>query len=162
VNNSQKQLAILLPAIYGGGAERVMLNLGAGLARQGYAVDLVLAQAIGPYLAWIPGSVRLVQLNPWHPRALRTLAGLPALVRYSRYERPDALLSGLHGNIVALWARRLAGIPQRVVISKHSIFSYQNQQLPGWYGRLMLRLVRRFYPWADSIAAAMLKRQARK
>ena len=81
MNNSQKRLAIFLPALYGGGAERIILNLANGLAGQGYAVDLVLAQAEGPYLADVPVSVRLVELNARHLKALRTLASLPALVR---------------------------------------------------------------------------------
>ncbi len=149
----RKRLAVFLPSIYGGGAERVTLNLAAGLAREGHAVDLVLAEAGGPYMSWVPRSVRLVELHPWKLRALRTVAALPALARYLREQRPDALLSALHGNIVALWARRLSDIPLRVVISEHSTFSCQNRQLPGWYSRLMLRLVRRYYPWADRIAA---------
>ena len=153
MRNSQKRLAIFLPEIYGGGAERVILNLATGFVGRGYAVDLVLAQATGPHLAWIPGSVRLVELNPWHPRALRTLAALPALVRYLRRERPDALLSALHANIVALWARRLAGIPQRVVISEHCTFSQHHHQSPGLYYRLMIGLARRFYPWAEGVLA---------
>lgn len=153
MSNSQKRLAIFLPALYGGGAERIMLNLAVGLAGHGYAVDLVLAQAEGPYLADVPGSVRLVELNARRLRALRTLASLPALVRYLRHEQPDALLSALHANIVALWARRLAGTPERAVISEHNTFSRQNQQLPWWYSRLMLQLVRRFYPWANGIVA---------
>jgi len=153
VSKSAKRFAIFLPALYGGGAERVMLSLAAGLAGQRYAIDLVLAQAEGPFLGEVPGSVRLVELNPWHLRALRTIGSLPALVRYLRNERPDALLSGLHANIIALWARRLAGTSQRVVISEHCTFSVQNQQLPGWYSRLMLRLVRCFYPWANGIVA---------
>jgi glycosyltransferase involved in cell wall biosynthesis len=153
VNNSQKRWAIFLPGLYGGGAERVMLNLAEGLVRQGYAVDLVLAQAEGPYLSEVPESVKLVELKTRKLSGLRTIASLPALVRYVRHERPDALLSGLHANIVALWARRWAAIPLRVVISEHNTFSHQNWQLPGWYSRLMLRLVRRFYPWADAIIA---------
>ena len=153
MNKSQKRIAILLPALYGGGAERVILNLAIGLAGQGYATDLVLAQVEGPYLGEVPGSVRLEELNPRHLRALRTVGSLPSLVRYLRHERPDALLTALHANIVALWARRLAGIPQRVVISEHNTLSRQIQQLPGWYSRLMLRLVRCFYPWANAIVA---------
>lgn len=149
----RKRLAIFLPAIYGGGAERVMLNLATGFTGKGHAVDLILAKTTGPYVAWIPRSVRLVELHHLHFGALETLAGLPALVRYLRHERPDALLSGLHANIVALWARRLAGVPQRVVISEHSTFSHQNQQLRHSYSRLMLRLVRRFYSSADCIVA---------
>ena len=57
------KLAIFLPSLNGGGAERSMLNLAQGLAERGYAVDLVLAQAIGPYLAKAPESVRVVDLK---------------------------------------------------------------------------------------------------
>jgi glycosyltransferase involved in cell wall biosynthesis len=154
MTNSQKRLAIFLPGLLGGGAERTMLNLAQGLAGQGYAVDLVLAQAEGPYLAKVPESVRLVELNAWHLRAWRTLASLPALVRYLRRVRPETMLSALNrANITALWAQRLAGVPQRVVINEQNTFSRSNQQLPNWYSQLMLRLVRCFYPWADGIVA---------
>jgi glycosyltransferase involved in cell wall biosynthesis len=153
LNNPPKHIAIFLPALWGGGAERVMLDLGEALAEKGIIVDLVLAQAEGPCLAEIPASLRMVELNARHHTVLRTLASLPALVRYLRHERPDVLLAGLHANIVALWARRLAGFPQRVVITEHNTFSQQNRLLPAWYGRLMIQLVRRFYPWADGIVA---------
>lgn len=153
MKKSQKRLAIFLPTLHGGGAERIILNLANALAEQGYGVDLVLAQAEGAFLVDVSVSVRLVELNVRHRKASRTLASLPALVRYLRHEQPDALLSALHANIVALWARRLAGIPNRVVISEHNTFSLQNQQLPSWYSRLMLRLVRFFYPWANGIVA---------
>jgi glycosyltransferase involved in cell wall biosynthesis len=131
----------------------VMLDLGEGLAKKGNQVDLVLAQAEGPYLAEIPASVRMVELSSRHRSALRTIATLPALVRYLRRKRPDVLLTGLHANIVALWARRIAGFPQKVVITEHNTFSQQNQLLPAWYGWLMAHLVRWFYPWADGIIA---------
>ena len=153
MNHPRKHIAIFLPALWGGGAERVMLDLGAGLAEKGNQVDLVLAQAEGPYLGEIPASVRMVELRARHRTGLRTLASLPALVRYLRRECPDVLLTGLHANIVALWARRVAGFPRRVVITEHNTFSLQNQLLPAWYGRLMIQLVRWFYPWADDIIA---------
>lgn len=151
---SQKRLAVFLPGLYGGGAERTMLNLAQGFAGQGYAVDLVLAQAEGPYLAQVPESVRLIELNARHRNAWRTLASLPALVRYLRRERPDALLSALNrANITALWARRLAGVPGRVAVNEQNTFSHWIQKSTSWRSRMMLRMVRRFYPWADEIVA---------
>ena len=54
----KKRLAIFVPSMRGGGAERAMLNLAQGVAERGYIVDLVLAQAEGPYLAEVPDSVR--------------------------------------------------------------------------------------------------------
>ena len=73
------RLAIFLPGLYGGGAERTMLHLAGGIAERGYTVDLVLAKAEGPYLREVPETVRVVDLE-----ARRSLASLPALVRYLR------------------------------------------------------------------------------
>src|SRR3990172_8802795 len=103
MGKSPAKLAIFIPALYGGGAERTLLKLGGGMAKRGYTVDLVLVRAQGPYLAEVPEGVRVVNLD-----TSRDLLSLLPLVRYLRRERPDALLSGLHTNIVALWARRSA------------------------------------------------------
>ena len=145
---SQKRLALFLPTLAGGGAERTMLNLAQGITERGYTVHLVLAQAEGPYLAEVPESVRLVDLEAW-----RTLASLPALVRYLRRERPEALLSVLHANTIALWARRLAGVSTRVVVCEQNTLSIEAQQASDWRDRILPRLNRRFYPWADGIVA---------
>lgn len=145
--DSQQRLAIFLPALYGGGAERTMLNLAEGIAGRGYAVDLVLARAVGPYLAEMPESVRLVDLE-----APRALFGLPALAHYLRSQQPKAMLSALtYANLIALWAKRLARAPTRMVINEQNTFSRSNLQLSHLYGWLMAQLVKGFYPWAQGI-----------
>ena len=149
MNIPQERLAIFVPSMRGGGAERAMLKLARGIADRGYIVDLVLAQAEGPYLAEVPQAVQVVDL-----KASRVLNSLPALVRYLRRERPLAMLSAMsHANIIALWARRLPGIVTRVVVSERDTLSRSVQNEPSRRGRLMPKLIRRFYPWADGIVA---------
>lgn len=146
--DTPERLAIFVPAMGGGGAERAMLNLAQGIEGRGFAVDLVLARAEGPYMAEIPSSVRVVDLG-----ASRAIMSLPALVRYLRGENPKVLLSVLHANFIALWARRLAGVRTKVVVSERNTLSRESQHSKDLRVRLAPQLARRFYPWADGIVA---------
>jgi glycosyltransferase involved in cell wall biosynthesis len=142
-------VALFLPALYGGGAERIVLQLAGGIASREIPVSLVLARKEGPYLSEIPGSVQTVSLN-----TSRDIQALPALVRYLRRERPAVLLSGLHTNLIAVWAKRLARVPTRVIVVEHNTLSsrvrfYSSDVRMRW----MPRLIRWFYPWADAIVA---------
>jgi glycosyltransferase involved in cell wall biosynthesis len=141
------RIAFYLRLLYGGGAERVMVNLMQGFVQQGVKVDLVLNKADGPYLAQVPSEVRIVDL-----KAPRMLAGLPKLVGYLRQERPTALLSALHySNEIALWAKRLALVSTRVVVSERNTLSIHAQyRSTDRWSPLLTRL---FYPWADGIVA---------
>jgi len=149
MNSSFEKLAIFLPALYGGGAEHTMLKLAGGLAARGYPVDLVLARTQGPFLDRVPDAVNVIDLQ-----TRRDILSIFPLVRYLRQERPAALLTGLHANIIALWARWLARVPTRLVISERSTLSQMVKHLPDHLRlRLMPQLVRWFYPWADCIVA---------
>jgi len=150
INNMvvKERLAFFLPGLYDGGAERTMLNLAEGIAVRGYSVDLVLARAEGSFMDAVPASVRLIDL-----KASRVLSSTPALVRYLRRERPIAMLSVLHANIVALWARRLAGIPPRVILGEQNTLSSVARGESDLRWQLYPRLARWFYPWADGIIA---------
>jgi glycosyltransferase involved in cell wall biosynthesis len=143
------RLALFLPSLRGGGAERVMVDLARGLLARGYPVDVVLPQVEGPYLDLVPPEVRVVDL-----RAGRVLASLPALVRYLRREQPAALLATLsHANVIALWARRIAGVPTRVVVREANTLSVASRDGARLGDRLLPWLARRFYGWADEIVA---------
>ena len=124
-----------------------MLNLAHGLAESGYAVDLVLAQAEGPFLTEVRKSVRLVDLE-----ASRALTSLLALVRYLQREQPEAMLSVFgYVNIIALWAWRLAGVRTRLFVNEQNTVSVEAGNASSWRGRLTPRLIKRFYPWANGI-----------
>ncbi|MDY0323987.1 MAG: glycosyltransferase [Candidatus Carbobacillus sp.] len=144
---NNKLIALFLPSLRGGWAERVMLNLARGFAERGYKVDLVLAQTDGPYLSEVPDHVRVIDL-----KSQRVLNSLLGLIRYLRKERPEALLSALdHANIVALWAKKLSRVRTRVVVSVHSTLSRASTNATSMRDRLMPLWARIFYPWADGV-----------
>ena len=74
------RVALFLPSLHGGGAERVMAEIANRLARRGNAVELVLARAEGVYLDEIEPSVRVVDLR--QPRTLRAAAPLGNMFGY--------------------------------------------------------------------------------
>jgi len=141
------RIAIFMPSLFGAGGQRSMLNLAQGLAENGCAVDLVLAQAEGAFLNEVPESVRVVDL-----KASRALTSLPALVRYLRREQPEAMLSVFgYVNIIALWAWRIARVRTRLFVNEQNTVSQEAGNSKRWRGRLTPRLMKHFYPWADGI-----------
>jgi len=144
----KERLAIFLPGLYEGGAERTMLNLAKGISARGYSVDLVLARAEGPYMEQIPDTVRLVDL-----KAPRVLGSVPALARYLRHERPTGLLSAMFANVIALWARHLCGVPQQLVVVEQNNLSSLVKSKKDLRWQLYPKLAGWSYPWANNIIA---------
>ena len=142
-----ERLAIFLPKLSGGGAERVMVTLANAIAARGFAVDLVLATAKGPYIKDVSPAVRIVDLG-----AGRVIKALLPLIRYLRRERPQSMLSAMgHANVVALLARKLARVPTRVVVSERSYLSSVYAIARGGVEHLNFWLIPLLYPGADGI-----------
>lgn len=142
-------LAIYLPSLTGGGAERIMVTLANEVAQKGYAVDLVVALAEGPFLEDVSPKVRVVDL-----KSKRVLTSLPGLVRYLRRERPKSMLSAMnHANVIAILATRLSGCGTRLLVSEHENLSLALSRKISWRTRIVLSLMRRIYPWADGVIA---------
>jgi glycosyltransferase involved in cell wall biosynthesis len=144
--DASRHIAIYLPSLRGGGAERVMVTLANGFAARGHRVDLVLVRAEGPYLPEVADNVRIVDLDRG-----RVLASLVPLARYLRRERPDAMLSALnHANVIAILARKLARVPTRLVVSERNSLTGRPV---GLAGRAIRVLMRWLYPAADGVVA---------
>lgn len=144
-----ERIALFLPSLHVGGAERATLNLARGFLELGRAVDLVVGTAEGALRTQVPPAVRLVDLRV--PRAVRGVAGL---ARYLRAERPALLVAAImNGNLAAIAARAAARAPVRLAVTLHA--SHRNvmrherapkTQLLGW-------LERRTYRYADHLIA---------
>jgi glycosyltransferase involved in cell wall biosynthesis len=57
------KIAVLLPSLEGGGAERSMLNLVEGFIAGGRTVDLVLCQAKGAFIGEVPAGATMIALQ---------------------------------------------------------------------------------------------------
>lgn len=142
-------LAFYMPDLGGGGVERMKINLAAVLLRQGCEVTFVLHRAEGALLPMLPPGARIHSLE-----AGRTLAALRPLARFLRRERPEVMLCSMgHNNIMALWARRLAGGNCKVVVSQHNAMSSESAAMGNWQHRALPVLCRMFFGWADAIVA---------
>jgi glycosyltransferase involved in cell wall biosynthesis len=144
------RLAVLLSLSGEGGVERMVLNLVRGFAATpGLAVDLLLIREESRHLADLPASVRVVRLGVRHS----ALALLP-LAGYLRRVRPDALLAAKdRAGRAALLARRLAGVPTRVVIRLGTTLSEAIKDRSGPVRWLRYLPIRALYGWADGIVA---------
>ena len=58
--NNKSKIALFLPSLRGGGAERMMVHLARGFVERGLNVDIVLAKAEGPYLSQVPPRYALL------------------------------------------------------------------------------------------------------
>ncbi|MCA9248190.1 MAG: glycosyltransferase [Planctomycetales bacterium] len=146
----KEKIAVFLSSMQGGGAQRAMLKVANGIAEEGHPVDLVLSRAWGPFLDEVPDHIRIIDLG-----SRRVLAAVPRLARYLREERPAAMVSALdYVNLVAVWARRLAKVSTRLVLSEHNTpTAYYGSSARRVRHRIVPGLARRFYPWADDIIA---------
>ena len=144
-----RPVALFLPSLGASGAERVAVNLANGLIGAGRTVHLIVAKAQGSLLAQLPAGIKLVDLD-----SDRVLLSLPRLVRYLRRERPSGLISFMdHSNIVAIWARGLAGSSTRIIATVHNTASAATLKPRNRRAKVMPHFTRIFYGWADEIVA---------
>lgn len=149
MNDMQNRVAVFLPNLLGGGAERVMLNLTEGFLKEGLNVDLLLAQKEGPFLNKIPEGVSLVDLH-----APRVRYALFNLKKYLQARQPAGLLSSMnHANIVALLARGMARVPTRIVMTLHNTLSVRMKETSALYNAIWPRILKSAFQRADSVVA---------
>lgn len=145
----RERIAIFLPTLDGGGAERSMVNLANAIADTDHTVDLVAGNAAGPFRDEISERVRLIDLG-----ARRLLLAFPGLLRYLRTSRPDRLYAALEeANVLALLGRMIARTPTKVYVSIRNTLTCELRAKPTMKNITIVRLARHLYPFADGIIA---------
>ncbi|MEO8698154.1 MAG: glycosyltransferase [Acidimicrobiales bacterium] len=110
-----RPIAIVLPTLLMGGAEKASVNLANALCRQGRQATVVVLSQEGPLAALLDPEVEVRNLG-------RTPAVLsvPALKRYLHVARPDAMFASLNANTWAVIAEQLDRRNTPVVAVHHN------------------------------------------
>jgi glycosyltransferase involved in cell wall biosynthesis len=118
---TKRKILLYLPALLGGGAERVFALLASECAARGHEVIFALDSDARENTDFLNDKVRLHILPPGHLRATLGLAHL------LRTEKPDCTLSGLGvSNLKHMVAAVLAGRTKRAILSFHAFFDSEN------------------------------------
>lgn len=175
--STSRRIAVFMPSLTGGGAEKGMLRIAEELAARGYEVDLLLTRVRAGHEAQIPATLQPRRLRKVSNIAARiavaraaglriaarpvllplksswALRYLPALAEYLAERQPVALLSGNSWpNLAAIWAKQIAGVDTRIVVSEHVTLSQRVEHLrANWRWRYLPQLLQRFYPQAAAI-----------
>lgn len=150
-NNQTRPIALFIPALNGGGAQRVMVNLANALVdKTDHPIHLVLVRAEGVFIDDVRPEVCIIRLNK-----KRTLSAIPALSRYLRAERPVALMARMnYVNISATVSWISAGKPCRLVVSEATVIRPLSgsffERTRSWLMRKVMRIA---YRQADCIVA---------
>jgi len=176
------RIAIFAPSLTGGGAEKGMLRVAEELAARGHEIDLLLTRVRAGHGAQIPKTLQPRRLRKSSTVAARAAAAraaewnligrpvllplkaswalryLPALVDYLAERRPVALLSGNSWpNLTALWAKHLARVDTRIVVSERVALSRRVEHLRAqWRWRYLPALVHRYYPQAAAVVSVSI------
>jgi glycosyltransferase involved in cell wall biosynthesis len=172
-------VAFLLSDLRGGGVQRMVTILAGALADRGARIEIVVCHPGGELEPDLSAGVTVVPLQRRNPLAARlaalradaraipallrpilsrkhgsrSVAFLPALADYLRTARPDALFAATpYLNIEAVLARRLAGVPTRLVLSERNHFS-SGKPRKDWRRRHLSAAMRHAYLQADAIVA---------
>jgi glycosyltransferase involved in cell wall biosynthesis len=144
-----ESVAIFLPNLAGGGAEKVNILLASQFVDAGIKVTFVLQSKTGELLEKVPQGARIISFD--RPR---TLACVGPLARFLEREQPDVLLSNMgHNNVVSVWAAKLARSPTRVIAIQHSAISLETKHMKSWQHKILPTLYKLFLPWAHAVVA---------
>jgi glycosyltransferase involved in cell wall biosynthesis len=145
-----RPLALFLPTLEIGGAERAVSVLAGALAARGENVDLVVGHVVAPEdLVLVAPGVRLVELG-----TRRVITSFRAMRRYIESERPEALLTNLtHANAMTLLTRELCAHRVRIVAVEHSTLGGFARHSGYARHRLLPLVARATYGRAEAVVA---------
>ncbi len=142
-------IAMFIPSLDGGGAERVFVQLANGLSFKVARVDLLVSRSEGHYQNFVSGSVNLIDFGK--PSTLTTLF---SLIKYIRNDKPDIVFSTLtNANVIMLLAVLFSRYSPTVVIRETIEMTEYFSRVSGIKIKILSTLARLLYPMADAVIA---------
>jgi glycosyltransferase involved in cell wall biosynthesis len=139
------RIALFLPTLCGGGAERVFINLARALQPLVASVDLIVASRVGEYVDQV-SDIHTFDLN-----SRRVANSILPLAKYLRERKPSILMAAMpHANLAAILAKILSGESTRVVVTIHEDI-LQRWKSASRRERILLRATRLGYRFAHGL-----------
>lgn len=140
-----KKIAIFLPNLKGGGAERVFVNLSNAFVKRGFEVDIILIQECGELLDSLDKEVRTIDLNK-----KRIRQSFIPLISYLKKNKPDAFITVMWPlTVLGTLAFRLSGCNGSVIVSDHNTLSLSTAGFNKLKKTVLAKTIKHFYPLAD-------------
>lgn len=143
------KIAVIVPSLQGGGAEKISLNLIKYLNRDKYNIKFIVLKKEGPFVDDIPTDVECVDLN-----SSRARYAVFKLVKELNSFKPDIVFSTLgHLNLIILMIRRFIKGNPRLVVREANTPSMSLQKFSKLKKAIFVKMYKFLYPTADLVIA---------
>jgi|APSaa5957512535_1039671.scaffolds.fasta_scaffold03789_2 glycosyltransferase involved in cell wall biosynthesis len=144
-SSNQIKICLVLPSLYGGGAEKMMSNLANHFAEKKLSVDLIIFGKRTHFDNYINKDVNLIFFNKQ-----RAIYGVLPLISYFREEKPSSVLVTMpYMSIVTIAAKILSFQKIHVVIRQPNYLSLNVDKV--FCKKCYFYLVSRIYNLGDSV-----------
>ncbi len=161
--SSQSKIAVFIPNLCGGGAERAMLNLVTEFTKRGTPIDFVTIEAKGPYVNFLPKEVHLIELQPQlfkhlsllqsrFLQLLKHIAIVASLVKHIKKSNIHILLTTLRvSNIISLIIKKYFIKEIMLIVRIENTLSIESSKSKSWKTRFVTKILKSLLPIANAI-----------
>lgn len=145
-----RSLAIFLPTLLIGGAEKVAVEIANALSDDGWSVEILVMDARGPLANELSDKIQIKSIGASSYRQ-----AVARLAKIYDSDRPDIVLSTLYiNNVVAIAAKMFSRYKPRVIAGAHNSFRFKITRPDNWKDKFLLYpLSFLFLPYADATIA---------